>query len=373
MSNTKIDFLYLDEPSMVKAGVTDMHRCVQVMEDVYVLLGKGDYVMGGKNHNSHGVKISFPENPMHPGMPKDGPDRRFMAMTGYLGGRFHVAGEKWYGSNRANTEKGLPRSILMTMLNDADTGAPIALMSANLVSAFRTGAIPGVGAKYLARPESEICALIGAGVISRTCFMALIDVCKNLNTVRIYDLFPESSEKLAAFIRANYPQIKNVEVVGSIRDAVIGADVINAATSGKVAPRIETEWIKKGAFLSLPASIDLDEDFILNKARRVVDNWKMYEAWAEECQPPYVDSVGLIGGTYLDLIDSGKLTADQIENLGTIVAGLSEGRKSGDEIILFGMGGLPVYDVAWSYEMLLSAREKGLGISLNLWDTPYLY
>ena len=40
-------------------------------------------------------------------MPKNGPDRRFMAMTAYLGGRFNIAGEKWYGSNRDNVEKGI--------------------------------------------------------------------------------------------------------------------------------------------------------------------------------------------------------------------------------------------------------------------------
>ena len=177
MSSTKIDFLYLNEEEMVKAGVTDMHRCVEVMGEVFDLMGRGDYVMGGKNHNSHGIMISFPDEPEFPNMPKNGPDRRFMAMTAYLGGRFNIAGEKWYGSNRDNVEKGIPRSILMVMLNNADTGAPEALMSANLISAVRTGAIPGVGAKYLARPESRVCALIGAGVISRTCFMSLIDVC----------------------------------------------------------------------------------------------------------------------------------------------------------------------------------------------------
>ena len=62
MSNTgKVDFLYLDEPSMIKAGVKDMHACVETMVEVYKLLGQGDYVMGGKNHNSHGVKIVFPK------------------------------------------------------------------------------------------------------------------------------------------------------------------------------------------------------------------------------------------------------------------------------------------------------------------------
>jgi len=72
-------------------------------------------------------------------------DRRFMAMPAYLGGEFFKAGVKWYGSNIANRDKDLPRSILMFMLNDVDTGAPLALMSANLLSAYRTGAIPGVG------------------------------------------------------------------------------------------------------------------------------------------------------------------------------------------------------------------------------------
>ena len=50
---TKVDFLYLSEPDMVKAGVKDMKQSVEVMERLLVTLNKGDYVMGGKNHNSH--------------------------------------------------------------------------------------------------------------------------------------------------------------------------------------------------------------------------------------------------------------------------------------------------------------------------------
>lgn len=93
MKDTRVDFLYLNEAEMVEAGVKDMHECVGVMEEVFALLGQGDYIMGGKNHNSHGILISFPDEPQFPNMPKNGPDRRFMAMTAYLGGRFHVAGE----------------------------------------------------------------------------------------------------------------------------------------------------------------------------------------------------------------------------------------------------------------------------------------
>lgn len=145
--SAKIDFIYLSEPDMIKAGVKDMGKCVEVMEDMMVTLNKGDYVMGGENHNSHGCMVTFPDNPEFEGMPKNGEDRRFMAMPAYLGGSFQMAGMKWYGSNIENKKKGLPRSILMMMLNDKDTGAPLALMSANLLSAYRTGAIPGSRSK----------------------------------------------------------------------------------------------------------------------------------------------------------------------------------------------------------------------------------
>ena len=162
---TKVDFLYLSEPDMVKAGVKDMKQCVEVMERLLVTLNKGDYVMGGKNHNSHGCMIMFPDDPQFPGMPKNADERRFMAMPAYLGGEYQMAGMKWYGSNVENKKQGLPRSILMMMLNDKDTGAPLALMSANLVSSYRTGGIPGVGAKYLARKDAKTVAIVGPGVM----------------------------------------------------------------------------------------------------------------------------------------------------------------------------------------------------------------
>ena len=372
---TRVDFLYLDEPSMLKAGVTDMHACVDCMEEVYRLMGKGDYVMGGKNHNSHGVKIVFPKESEFPNMPVDGPDRRFMAMVAYVGGRFNVAGEKWYGSNIANKEKGLPRSILMAMLNDPDTGAPIALMSANQISGIRTGAIPGVGARHLARPDSKVCGLIGSGPISRSCFMSLVDVLKELEVVKIFDVIPENAKKLGEWIVATYPQIKKYEGCDNVESCVRDADVINSATSGKSLPYINGEWLKKGAYVSLPAGIVMDQDFLLNNSnvRRVIDNWKMYEAWSDELPYPWHDSIELVGSYYLDWIKDGKMSADQIENLGDIINGKLPGRKSDDEIVIFGQGGLPVYDVAWGKQIYDNAVKMGLGVKLNLWEEAYMH
>lgn len=200
---TKIDFLYLSEPDMIASGVKNMRQCVDVMEDMLVTLHKGDYVMGGENHNSHGCMVTFPDEPEFTGMPKNGEDRRFMAMPAYLGGKFQMAGMKWYGSNIENKKQGLPRSILMMMLNDKDTGAPLALMSANLLSAYRTGAIPGVGAKYLARRDSKVAAIVGPGVMGKTALAAFVSVCPGLDTLAALGPFPTLLSMVGGYLVCN--------------------------------------------------------------------------------------------------------------------------------------------------------------------------
>ena len=118
-------------------------------------------------------------------MPKPTADRRLMAMPAYLGGSFQTSGVKWYGSNIANRDKGLPRSILMFTLSDTDTGAPMAYMSANLLSAYRTGAVPGVGARYLARKDSKVIGLLGPGVMGKTAVAAFMAVCPEIDTIKV--------------------------------------------------------------------------------------------------------------------------------------------------------------------------------------------
>ena len=169
----KTEFLYLSERDTIEAGVLDAKKCIDNAEEVFTLLSEGDYLMGGSNHNSHGLGLVFPKESPFPNMPVAGPDRRFVAMPAYLGGRFDVCGNKWYGSNAENPKKGLPRSVLTVTLNDKDTGEPLAFMSANLLSAARTGAVPGVAARHLARKDSEIVAVLGCGQINRSCLRSI--------------------------------------------------------------------------------------------------------------------------------------------------------------------------------------------------------
>ena len=371
--DSKIDFLYLSEPDMIKAGVKDMKSCVDVMEDLLITLYKGDYVMGGANHNSHGCMIMFPDDPQFPGMPKNADDRRFMAMPAYLGGSYQMAGMKWYGSNVENKKVGLPRSILMMILNDKDTGAPLALMSANLVSAYRTGGIPGVGAKYLARKDSRVVSIIGPGVMGKTSLAAFVSVCPNLDTVKIKGRSQRSLDAFTRFIREELPQIKNIEICDSVEEAVKDSDIISFTTTVRddvsSFPYINGDWIKKGALISMPSAARFDDDFLAG-CKLVVDNSKLYEAWEEEYPYPTYPQVQIIGTKFTDLKHDGKIEAEDIIDITDIIEKRHPGRTSDDEIIVYSVGGMPVEDIAWGGTVYRNAVKLVIGIKLPLWDKP---
>lgn len=368
---SKVDFIYLNEEDMIEAGVLNMAGCIDEMVEVYKLLSKGDYIMGGKLGNSHGMVLSFPDEPEHEGMPKNGPDRRFCTMPAYLGGKYRITGNKWYGSNIENVPRHLPRSILMLTLNDTDTGAPLAYMSANLLSAWRTGAIPGVGVRYLANDDAKVIGVLGAGAIGTSSTEAILLEAKNAELIKIYDVVEENSEMLKENILKDYPEIK-VEVVDSIEEAVRDTDIINLATSGEANPKIEGEWLKPGALITASSTGDFDPDFAIENIRMVVDNWKMYEEATYEDDYPYNNlAMGVIGRLFLDWIHEGRMTDEKIINIGDIINGKVPARESEDDIILFALGGQPVYDMAWGYTIYQNALEKGIGTKLNLWDRAY--
>ena len=376
---TKVDFLYLSEPDMVKAGVKDMKQCVEVMERLLVTLNKGDYVMGGKNHNSHGCMIMFPDDPQFPGMPKNADERRFMAMPAYLGVEYQMAGMKWYGSNVENKKQGLPRSILMMMLNDKDTGAPLALMSANLVSSYRTGGIPGVGAKYLARKDAKTVAIVGPGVMGKTSLAAFVSVCPNLDTLKIKGRGRASIDRCIAYVKEHCPQFKNIIVCDTLEECCKDADIMTIAVSTPTGghqnyPFIKREWLKPGCLVCAPGAVDFPDELVCDPTvKLVVDNKKLYEAWAEEYPYPTFDKMFLLGDKFTDLAHDGKLDWGIVQNIGAIANGKVPGRESDDQIILYSIGGMPVEDVAWGKTVYENALEKGIGVTLNLWDQPYLY
>ncbi|ASA56947.1 tyramine oxidase subunit B [Vibrio gazogenes] len=375
--STKIDFIYLSEQDMLKAGVTDMPSCVDTMEEMFGLLWQGDYRMAGANNDSHGAMVIFPEESPFPTMPKPTADRRLMAMPAYLGGNFQTCGVKWYGSNIANREKGLPRSILMFILNDIETGAPLAYMSANLLSAYRTGAVPGVGARHLARKDSKVIGLLGPGVMGKTAVAAFITACPQIDTIKVKGRGQKSLDSFLTWVASTYPQITTVEIVDSLEEVVRGSDIVTYCNSGETGdpalyPIVKREWVKPGAFLAMPAYCRLDEAMEQDDVRKVLDNTGLYQAWYEEVPKPAHHHIPVIGVRFMDMIAEGKITLDQLEDIGEIVAGEAPGRNNDEEIIIMSVGGLPVEDVAWATVLYRNALAQGIGVKLNLWDEPVL-
>lgn len=382
MSDAKVELLFLNEEDMLKAGVLDAERCVDVVGEVMALLSEGDYLMGGKEHNDHGIQLIFPQKSEINGFPlEDSADRRFMSMPAYLGGRFHLAGEKWYGSNARNTAKGLPRSILMATLNDVETGQPLAYMSANLLSAMRTGAMPGLTSKYLARKGAKVLTLLGAGVINKTSLMAIMAKVPTIEILKIRGSSATSKTalELKEFAEENYPQLKEIVVCGTLEEAIREADIVSEAVSvpwGKW-PRLMPEWIKPGCLIISSGTMDLDLDYIEKNVTKVVDNIHMYEEYIQVYQLYDKDGNRLSSGTpgmfFVNMVNDGKIEREDIQYLGDIVRGMAPGRTSEDEVILVSLGGMPILDVGWGYECYQTALKRGIGTKLKLWDEPYLH
>lgn len=377
MSYPAIDFLFLSEEDMIKAGVKDMVSCIEAMEEVVKCLNTGDYVMGGENHNSHGSQVSFPKSSPFTNMPLDeGDDRRFMAMPAYIGGPFDLMGMKWYGSNMANKEKGLPRSILTVMLNDKDTGAPLALMSANLLSAYRTGAIPGVGAKYLVRKDAKVCGICGPGVMGKTSLAAIMAACPNIDTVKVKGRGKASLMSFIEYVGKEYPKLKEVKAVETVEELIRDTDVISFANSGSTDPStypfVKKEWIKPGAVLIGVSAFDMDSNE-LKTCSLVVDNIKLYEAWAEEFTYPSFGANNIIGSKFTDMAHEGLIDMEDITDLGDIIFGKRPGRTSNDQIFVYSVGGMPVEDVAWGKVCYENAKKLGLGTKLRLWNEPDMH
>ena len=368
----RTELLYLSEPDLIEVGVRDAARCVDVCEEVFRLLASGDYLMGGPNHNSHGLGLVFPPSSPFPNMPLAGPDRRFVAMPAYVGGRFDVCGNKWYGSNAANASKDLPRSVLTLVLNDKDTGEPLAFQSANQISAARTGAVPAVAARYLCRPEDRVAVVVGCGPINRSCFRSIASQLPQLTEVLCFDLFSDKAKEFADWAT----EVTGVKgrAVSSLEEALGQGDVITVAASRLKPLHVQADWFKPEATILISGPLKAD-DALWTGSTIVYDSIGLHEAYVEDAvaspdRSAYYD--GVIGGPLYALIDAGELPALQASrDMGSVIISGEPVRGSEPQRMIFVACGMAVFDVAWGYDLYRRALEQGVGQRLALWDTPY--
>jgi len=327
MSDQTHELLFLSRADIESVNLP-MNDIIDCVEEAFRHKGTRDFEMP-------------PKPGIHPA-----PDAFIHAMPAYLP-KLRTAGMKWVSGFPENVKRGLPYISGLLILNDPDTGLPVAVMDAAWITAKRTGAATAVAAKYLARKESKIFGILGCGVQGRSNLEALHNVLKNLEEVRAYDI---SKTKLQAYVDEMTARFGlTIKPVDSPRDAVQGSEVI--VTSGpilkKPSPTIERSWINDGIFA---CPIDFDSYWKPDAMR------SMHKFCTDDTeQLHYYRSIGYFQ-------DIPKVYAD----LDQIVLGRKPGREDKQERIMSMNLGLAIEDMAVAARLLEKARKLGIGRWLQL-------
>jgi ornithine cyclodeaminase len=358
MTRGALKLRFMSQEDMVRAGVLNANDCMSVMEETFRCHGQGDSFMNARD--LHGTLLVWPETPSGKRMPQAGPDKRFSAMPAYIGGRFNMVGLKWYGSNASNpSERHLPRSIHLIVLNEPESGCPIAIVDGTLVSAMRTGACAGLGAKHLAAADATVLGIVGAGVIGRCAAAACIEALPNLREILIYDVNPGSADRLAGEHADSRLQFLKAK---SIREVVAGGDVVVIATSGKDVPQIQGSDSTKPTLVIPLGRADVARN-VYRSASLVVDDRDNLAQFIEREDP-------MICSELRALIREGSIGVEDFLPIAEILLGAEQRPPTGNWTVFYTFG-LPIEDVAWATAVYETAVDEDLGVELDVWKEPH--
>lgn len=318
--------LYLSRQD-VEATQLPMFEIIQALETMFREKGDG--------------KVEMPPKPgIHPR-----PDAFIHAMPAYIPS-VEAAGLKWVSGYPGNQARGLPYIAGLLILNDPDTGVPLAVMDCTWITAQRTGAATAVAARFLARPESASIGIVACGVQGRSNLEALACLF-NIRKVKAYDLHPDVAQRYA---REMGDQLHlDIEPVKTLSEAVRDLDIV--VTSGPILkdpkPSIEAGWLAPGSFASL---VDFDS-YWQGAALEEVDKL----ATDDLAQMSYYRDEGYF-----------RETPEAYADLGEIAAGRKPGREAEDERTASINLGLALDDMATAIRVYQRARTRGIGRELPL-------
>ena len=256
------------------------------------------------------------------------------------------AGIKWVSGYPGNVENHLPYISGLLILNDPNTGFPIAIMDATWITAKRTGAATAVAAKYLARPDSASVGIIACGVQGRSNLEALSCIF-DLKKVKAYDIRRDVADVFAEEMASTVGT--EVEVVGTPKDAIDGMDLV--VTSGPIvrnpSPAIEAGWLAEGSF-----ACPLD-----------FDSYWQGDA-LEQADKLATDDIGQM--EHYREIGYFTSTPHPYGDLGEIVTGNKPGREDSTERTISVHLGLALEDMATAILIYRRAIESGVGTWLPL-------
>ena len=236
---------------------------------------------------------------------------------------------KWVTSFPGNPAQGLPTVTGLVLLSDASNGMLKAVLDAGAVTALRTGAAAVLAAETLGRPDAETAAVIGAGVNGEAAARTFV---ARGRRVELWDIDRTRAEEVAERVGAE---------VAAGREEALAADLLVTVTPGRQVVLDEGSLLR-GQHASLmgadgpgKAEIAVAE---LERVRVFCDDWEQASH----------------NGDLVHAVEAGVLARDDVSQLGDVLIGTAEGRKSDDDITVFDSTGLAIQDLA----IALAALER---------------
>jgi ornithine cyclodeaminase/alanine dehydrogenase-like protein (mu-crystallin family) len=314
----KIEFVYLSQEDIIDLNIP-MSKIITLVEN-------------GLNEHGH----DRVENPPKPGIHSKS-DSFIHAMPAFYR-NLGIGGLKWVSGYPSNRQLKLPQIAGLMIVNDMDTGLPLAVMDCRWITAMRTAAVSAITAKYCAIKDTRTLGVVGCGVQGRMNLIAFKEILPNLSEITVFDISEEAMKRY----KEDFEQQLDVSItpMSNVKEAVEGRDIILTATQRLPEPLVRNEWFKPGSLgLGLEASRAWYGDAILQAEKFVTDSWDQTIYFYEH-------------GAFPDGLP--KLYAE----LGEIVAGKKPGRESQEERIIAINIGLALEDVIVADYIYDIAKKK---------------
>ena len=248
-----------------------------------------------------------------------------------------VAGVKTYAAGRGGAS-------FVLVLFDAATDELLALIEADRLGQFRTGAASGVAAKLLARNGATGLGVIGAGLQAEMQLRCVRAALPALEHVLVYSRTPEAREEFARRL--------GVEAAESAQEAAAQDVVVTITTSRD--PVLRGDWLRPGALVCAAGA---------NRPQaRELDNAVLERAAFVCCDS--VDDAKIESGDLIEPVQQGGLDWLEVHELAEVVSGQVQGRQSDDDIVVFKSNGIAAWDLAIGALAVERARERGVGREL---------
>ncbi len=271
----------------------------------------------------------------------------YHAMPAYVPAK-NAVGVKWVECYPSNPSKfNLPQTTGLLVLNDVESGCPVAVMDATWVTAMRTPAVTALAAQAL-HPGARTFGMFGCGIQGIEHCRFIVHTLKNLEKIYVYDIKKEAIENL---VRTVQPEV-NVEIIraGDPKTAAANCEVMSSATVILLEQLsvVKDEWISGGQTI-LPCDLNTFWDPATSRRadKYIVDSAEEHRLFA-----------GM--GYFPEGLP--QITCET----GEVIAGLKPGRETSDQLIVCSNIGMAVCDVVVGKEVFKRALEHKMGRILPL-------